>query len=238
MGSPLAPQVTRQYSLGPVKPVTEAAAYILGPMFGIKTIYGWRQSDPFPDHPSGHALDFMTPSKSAGDALSSFAQANYAALGVKYIIWNRNYWSPSTGWEPYTETSNPHTDHVHITFLDSTSGGVVNPAGGGNATPISTSTSTQASETCAWNLAAPSVGTPTKAFGVIPVPSLTLGGQSICILSKQQVRVMLGAGFLVTSMAIGLVGVVLLMVYGLKNTKAGNALISAVPGGDIVKRFI
>lgn len=233
MGSPLAPQVTSRYNLGPVLPVTEAGANLLGPMFGIKTIYGWRQSDPFPDHPSGHAADFMTPSKAAGDALASFAQANAAALGVKYIIWYHQYWSPTTGWVPYTQTTNPHTDHVHITFLDSTNGGVVNPGTGG-IIPAGSVNAT-APDTCAWNLAAPSA----NLTGAVPfLPDVKIGGQSFCLLSKQQVRVVLGGGFLTSALFVGLVGVVLLVVYGLKNTGIGNTIVSAIPGGDLVKKII
>jgi hypothetical protein len=123
----MAVQVTGQYSLGPVKPLTEQAAYLLGPMFGIKDIGGWRQSDPFPDHPSGHALDFMIPVKgdtTVGNALAKYAQDNAGQLGVKYIVWNRQTWNPKRGtWQPYTSTSNPHTDHVHITFNDTTDAG-------------------------------------------------------------------------------------------------------------------
>ena len=109
--------VSGRYDLGPVKPNTERAVYEIGPMFGITTVYGWRASDPFPDHPSGHAADFMT-SGATGDALAAYAIANASRLGVKYIIWNRKTWnSTRRTWVPYTSTDNPHTDHVHITFF-------------------------------------------------------------------------------------------------------------------------
>jgi hypothetical protein len=116
-------EVAEQYSLGPVTSLTKQVAYILGPMFGIKTIHGWRASDPFPDHPSGHALDFMVPNKEVGDRLVAFATRNAKALGIKYIVWYRRSWNPQRGtWVPYTSTNNPHTDHVHITFLDKNDG--------------------------------------------------------------------------------------------------------------------
>lgn len=101
--------------LGPVKSWVAAAANEIGNLFGITRIGGWRRTDPYPDHPSGHALDFMT---NTGTALAEYARVNAARLGVKYIIWNRQQWSvakASQGWRPYTG-SNPHTDHVHITF--------------------------------------------------------------------------------------------------------------------------
>lgn len=128
-----------QYSLGPVRPVTEQAAGILGPMFGIKTIYGWRKSDPFPDHPSGHALDFMVPDKETGDRLAQYAITNAGPLGVDYIVWYRQSWKSTRGtWKPYSQPGQPpHTDHVHITFKDETSGGPINPVGAAADTLLS-----------------------------------------------------------------------------------------------------
>lgn len=107
------------YQLGPVTPFVESVAYILGPMFGISTVYGHRDQGSVPDsdHPKGLALDFMTSSVAVGDALAGFAIANAKVLGVKYIVWNRQSWNPERGtWVAYTATSNPHTDHVHISF--------------------------------------------------------------------------------------------------------------------------
>ncbi len=105
---------------GKTKPWVSQAAHALAQMFGLKTVGGWRASDPFPDHPSGLALDLMIndiPNGSAtGQRMADYAAANASALGVKYIIWNRRSWNPQRGtWAPYTG-SNPHTDHVHITF--------------------------------------------------------------------------------------------------------------------------
>lgn len=119
------------YSLGPVKPWVQKAADELGNLFGIKTIGGWRKTDPFPDHPSGHAIDLMT---TTGTALAEYARANAKRLGIKYIVWNRQVWSQARaaeGWRPYTGTTNPHTDHVHITFDDvaPVGGAVVNTVG-------------------------------------------------------------------------------------------------------------
>lgn len=235
---------TQRYNLGPVLPVTAAAANILGPMFNIKTIYGWRQSDPFPDHPSGHALDFMIPNTDTGNRLAAYAQANAGALGVKYIIWNRQYWQPSQGtaWVPYTQTSNPHTDHVHITFLDSTNGGTVtnNGAAGGTAATDPNATG-PAPDTCAWNLAAPTFATHNPIPGlpdVLQPPDVKFGGQSFCLLSKEQVRVMFGISIMATGIMIGLVGTVLLVVYGLAKSGTGNAVLSAVPGGSVVRKFL
>jgi hypothetical protein len=127
----MAVAVSGQYNLGPVKALTESAAYVLGPMFDIKTIYGWRQSDPYPDHPTGHALDFMVYSDTAkGDALAAYAIEHADELGIKYIVWNRRSWNAKRGtWQTYTGSTNPHTDHVHITFNDTNSAGLTTISG-------------------------------------------------------------------------------------------------------------
>lgn len=109
-------------ALGPVKPHVKVAAEALAARFGIKTMYGWRPVDPFPDHPSGLAVDFMISNlpngRAVGDSLAAYAIENSAALSVKYIIWYRRVWnSTRKTWVPYTSSPNPHTDHVHITFL-------------------------------------------------------------------------------------------------------------------------
>ncbi len=93
-------------------------------MFGLKTIGGWRKSDPYPDHPGGYALDLMTNDVGSptvrnpkGDAISNYLIANADRLGVDYIIWNGKSWnSRRRSWANYSG-SNPHTDHVHVSFL-------------------------------------------------------------------------------------------------------------------------
>jgi hypothetical protein len=40
-------------------------------------------------------------------------------LGVMYIIWNHHIWrsyQADRGWQPYSGTPNPHTDHIHLSF--------------------------------------------------------------------------------------------------------------------------
>lgn len=121
-------------TLGPVKPHVATAANMIAAKFGIKTMYGWRPVDQFPDHPSGLAVDFMISNlsngKAVGDALAAFVVGNYKALGVKYVIWYRQVWNPTQGWHPYTSTNNPHTDHVHVTWNATPGTGDVNDAGG------------------------------------------------------------------------------------------------------------
>lgn len=114
-------------ALGPVKPWVFDSANMLAAKFFIKTMYGWRPVDPFPDHPSGLAVDFMISNlpngKATGDALAAFVQKNAAALNIRYLIWYRQEWSvKNPTWRPYTSSTNPHTDHVHVTWNGSASG--------------------------------------------------------------------------------------------------------------------
>lgn len=193
----LNPPTHHTYRWGAVKPWVAAAGNILGPLFNINSIGGVRQ-DPLPDHPSGHALDFMItqPGTQAGyaqgDALANFAVQHYQELGIKYIIWNKRYWDPQQGWIPYTAPSqiayNPHTNHVHITFEDqpgswTTSGSnvpgqiILTSAGGSGAgAPGSTGDPNAGgnNDLCAWNL----------DFGVT----------STCVFSKVFVREVSGWG--------------------------------------------
>lgn len=202
--------VGQKYNLGPVKPWVEFAAYFIGNRHGVKNIGGWRASDPFPDHPSGHALDYMISSNAQGDAIAQDVINNAQFLGVKYLIWNRRTWSPDKGWQPYTSTSNPHTDHVHVTYNDSPGTG-----SGGTATPIGTSPVSKTDSTCAWSV------------------SLPLKGDS-CVLSKVQARTLFSLVLVGGSLVVGIAGVLILVAYGLQRPEvAGN-----VPGaGKLAARM-
>lgn len=91
----------------------------------VKTFYGWRASDPYPDHPSGRAVDQMIPSyrtnADLGYAIAQYYQAHAAEFHINYIIWRQHIWSvsrASEGWRYMADrggdTAN-HMDHVHIT---------------------------------------------------------------------------------------------------------------------------
>lgn len=122
------------YDLGDVKPWVADAADTLGKKFGISTIGGWRAhgSVPNSDHPKGLALDLMTRSKAVGDKLADFAVKNAKALGITYVIWWHQIWTPGKGWHKYTGPS-PHTDHVHVSFAAKapTAGQKLTDGGGG-----------------------------------------------------------------------------------------------------------
>lgn len=109
-----------RYNLGPVTPQLSALVAEVAPKFGVTSVGGYRASDPYPDHPSGHAADFMVGSdKAKGDAIAEYLIANAARLNVKYLIWYQRSWNPSRGtWagmEDRGSATQNHRDHVHVT---------------------------------------------------------------------------------------------------------------------------
>lgn len=194
----------KRYNVGPVKPWVQDAADFLGSRHGIKTIGGWRRTDQFPDHPGGYAIDIMVPNKQTGDAVAQDAINNAAALGLlepkSYLIWNHRVWNSKQGWHPYTSTSNPHTDHVHISLWHPGTG----VPGGSVPTSSDLSGDTEAistvDATCAWSVKFP------------------VAGQS-CLATHVQLRSMLSIAITGTSVVIGIVGVILLVGYGAMRSK-------------------
>lgn len=193
------PTVIQQYNLGAVQSWVKKAAYFLGPRHGVKTIYGWRATDEFPDHPSGHAIDLMIKNIAQGEAIAQDAINNAPALGIvspSYLIFNRRVWNSVKGWHPYTSTSNPHTDHVHITMWHAGTGvpgGAIPDDQSTNVdgTATAASTTTTPSATCAW----------------------TIG--STCVVSNTAARDMVGALIMTTGLILGVAGLILLATYAL-----------------------
>ncbi|WP_432828283.1 coiled-coil domain-containing protein [Dactylosporangium sp. CA-092794] len=81
------------------------------------------------DHPLGKACDFSANAttfvnaratgadKTYGDSLAAWAIANAKNLGIKYVIWYKRIWQPSSGWKSYGGDGTPagdHYNHVHI----------------------------------------------------------------------------------------------------------------------------
>lgn len=130
------------YNLGPVKPQLTQLVNVLGPMFDIKTVGGYRDSATDPNgHPAGLAADFMVPLTSAGraqgQALADYAKQHASELGVDYIIWYQQIWSTSRageGWRPMEDRGSAtenHRDHVHINVKP---GATVTPISSGGET--------------------------------------------------------------------------------------------------------
>jgi murein DD-endopeptidase MepM/ murein hydrolase activator NlpD len=97
----------------------------------ITTFYGWRRFDPYPDHPSGRAVDIMISSAfpnyrspqavAYGDQIAAWVKAHQKELGVQYIMWRQHIWNierANEGWRLFADRGNPtanHLDHVHVT---------------------------------------------------------------------------------------------------------------------------
>lgn len=79
------------------------------------------------DHPSGHALDFMTLSNTGlGDRVAGFLTQGWGPMSVKYLIWKQRIAERPNAWSPMENrgsvTAN-HFDHVHASFLGGHDGG-------------------------------------------------------------------------------------------------------------------
>ena len=85
--------------------------------FGVSSIGGYRPNAG--EHSTGEAIDFMV-SRSKGDAVAAFVQANAGAYDVKYVIWRQRYWAPGKSWRMMEDrgsiTAN-HYDHVHVSVF-------------------------------------------------------------------------------------------------------------------------
>lgn len=84
------------------------------------------------EHPKGRACD-MSSNKSTfknspasggdkdyGDRLAAYFVKNADRLGVMYVIWYREIWTPGDGWKNYGPSGAPnveHTNHVHLSML-------------------------------------------------------------------------------------------------------------------------
>lgn len=77
------------------------ANYVRNNYPGVLSIGGVRQ-DPFPDHPSGRAIDIMIGSNMGlGDAIHADILSQSSNFGVSYTLWR---------------VAN-HFDHIHVTVF-------------------------------------------------------------------------------------------------------------------------
>ena len=86
----------------------------------VKSIGGYRASDPFPDHPSGRALDVMTyANKALGDRILNWLFDHNEFFKMQYAIWQQAMWYRKGAPEPMADRGSPtqnHMDHVHAYF--------------------------------------------------------------------------------------------------------------------------
>ena len=114
--------------LGTWKPHVQRAVKEIADKFNISTVGTYPGHGSAGDGGISLSADFMTGSKSKHDAILAYGKANAKRLGIKYIISWRRIWSvqrSSEGNRHYSGSSNPHIDHVHITFLSSAAGGAI-----------------------------------------------------------------------------------------------------------------
>jgi hypothetical protein len=130
------------FALGNVRPQTQAVANLLGPMFGITTIGGFRAGDQ--DHGLGLALDFMTGNDVAkGQRLADYVQAHSKELGLSYEIWRQrifNVTRAAEGWRGMADRGSPtqnHMDHVHVSLLPTPGSAIAGLLSGGGGGAVS-----------------------------------------------------------------------------------------------------
>lgn len=85
---------------------------------------GWYRNCKWVDHGTDHcpttsgmvhAIDIDKDGINADWVVAQLIRMNGV---VRYVIWNRHIWQAKNGWkkENYTGTSNPHTDHIHVSI--------------------------------------------------------------------------------------------------------------------------
>lgn len=167
---PAASGTQTHYPLGPVQPQTQALADGLGHKFGVRDIGGWRAQDPYPDHPSGLAIDLMVyRDRAKGQAIADYARANAEVLGVQYVMWYGHIWNLSRadeGWRVVADRGSPtanHEDHVHITLRGDAQPVNQLPNGGDVATGCPAVGSTGEVNAQGWT--APAIGPISSPYG-------------------------------------------------------------------------
>jgi hypothetical protein len=103
----------------------------------VKEVGGWRPSDPFPDHPSGRAVDIMMPNGGSGadaelgNEIAAYFQEHAKEYGIYYILWRQRMWLSTSrpgAWTGMSDRGSPtanHMDHIHISVTDGHSATIV-----------------------------------------------------------------------------------------------------------------
>jgi hypothetical protein len=104
--------------VGLTQRASNLAWYIQTHYPAVKSIGGVRP-DPIPDHPSGRAIDIMVyGDRKLGDTIAKDVLAQSNRFGVKYLIWQGTYETPSGYAHWMADRGSPtanHFDHIHIT---------------------------------------------------------------------------------------------------------------------------
>ncbi|MEV0562880.1 hypothetical protein [Dactylosporangium sp. NPDC050588] len=97
----------------------------------LRFVSCWRAPGEPYEHPKGRACDFAADvkgfggvaagaSKEYGTQLAAWLIKNAQALGVMYVIWFKQIWTPAGGWHAYNsgqgDPSSDHTNHVHMSI--------------------------------------------------------------------------------------------------------------------------
>lgn len=101
----------------------EASEYIKQVYPQIPEIGGWRPIDPFPDHPSGKAIDVMIPNAQSpegialGNQIVEDLHARAVEFGLQYTIWRQYLQYGNGSGHQMSDRGSPtqnHFDHVHV----------------------------------------------------------------------------------------------------------------------------
>ena len=134
---PKAPPWPGESNLKPAAILARRNIHKYWPMVG--EIGGYRPSDPYPDHPSGLALDIMVGnSNPVGDEINEWLHRNMVPLALNYTIW-KQFYRPAGGvgnlMGDRGDPTQNHMDHVHALFNNNgvpgiTTGGIGGSSGG------------------------------------------------------------------------------------------------------------
>lgn len=119
--------LTGSEGLANVRPSTRNIINQVAAKYNLHVFYGVRP-DPYPDHPSGRAVDIMMGGSYRTDARRQFffgirdwLQANASSLNIEYIIFDQKIWSVARSKEGWRQMANRggdtanHKDHIHVT---------------------------------------------------------------------------------------------------------------------------
>lgn len=105
---------------GGLKPVSVMVRRLIHALWGqVTDIGGYRESDPFPDHPSGQALDIMISDVALGNDVKAWLMDNKDTFGLNYSIWQQKYEPAAGGGNIMEDRGSPtqnHMDHIHALF--------------------------------------------------------------------------------------------------------------------------